>query len=43
MQEQQKMIELKKEEALNKALTETQDKVNVMDINVDDDFDIDDI
>lgn len=43
MQEQQKLIEAKKEEALNKALTETQDKVNVLDINVEDDFDIDDI
>jgi hypothetical protein len=43
MQEQQKMIELKKEEALTRALTETTDKVNVLEINVDDDFEIDDI
>lgn len=43
MEEQQKLIEAKKEEALTRALTETQDKVNVLDINVEDDFDIDDI
>lgn len=37
------MIDAKKEEALNKALTETTDKVNVLDIDVEDDFDVDDI
>jgi len=43
MQEQQKQIEAKKEEALNRALTESTEKVNVLDINVEDDFEIDDI
>lgn len=37
------MIDAKKEEALNRALTETTDKVNVLDIDVEDDFDVDDI
>ena len=44
MQEQQKQIEeAKQQEILNRALTETTEKVNVLEINVEDDFEIDDI
>jgi hypothetical protein len=49
MEEQQKMINAKKDEA-NKLLaerdqvvSETTDKINVLDINVDENFEIDDI
>ena len=44
MLEQQKQIqEIKQQELLNKALEETTEKVNVLDIKVEDDFEIDDI
>ncbi len=46
MQKQEKMVEAKKEEALQKAATKEEDlanKVNVLNIAVDDDFDVDDI
>jgi hypothetical protein len=48
MEQQQKMINAKKDEATKAAaeremVAETTDKVNVLDINVDEDFEIDDI
>lgn len=46
MQEQQKMAEAKKDEALQKAANkeiDVADRVNVMNIEVDEDFEVDDI
>lgn len=43
MKQQQETINTKKDEAAQKALADATDKINVLDINVEDDFEVDDI